>query len=83
MIGGLFSSLAAFATGAVLNFVVAVSPNQHGFTIQTAGLIIMGVAGAGVFLTALALVTEGDWHQYQAVVPQGRSSLTSRDDRRP
>jgi hypothetical protein len=81
VIRGLFSCLAAFATGAVLNFVVAVNPSHHGFTIQTAGLIIMGVAGAGVFLTALALATEGDWRRYQAVVPQGRASLAGRDDR--
>jgi hypothetical protein len=81
VIGGLFSSLAAFATGAVLNFVVAVSPSQHGFTVQTAGLIIMAVAGAGVFLTALALVTEGDWRRYQTVVPSRRGSRRGRDDR--
>src|SRR5579872_137486 len=45
---GLVASLIVFAGGAILDFAITVSPNQHGFNLNTVGVILMivGVVGA-------------------------------------
>jgi hypothetical protein len=80
MIGGLLTSIVVFASGAVLRFAVAVNPFQHGLSLQMVGLILMCIAGAGMFLTALALVTEGDWRQYQSAIRDGAAQSIRQED---
>ena len=48
--GGLVASIIAFAVGAILDYAVTVSPNQHGFNVNKVGVILMivGVIGSRV-----------------------------------
>ncbi|HEY1830170.1 MAG TPA: hypothetical protein VGG38_08005 [Acidimicrobiales bacterium] len=84
MIGGLIFSLMVFATGAVLDFAVTVSPYQHGFNIRTIGVILMiiGVVGALISVTAGLLRGEaaGGWRRHRTVVDDGQGHVMRRDD---
>ncbi|MBF6554866.1 MAG: hypothetical protein IVW52_01700 [Acidimicrobiales bacterium] len=53
MAGGLVASIIAFAVGAVLDFAVTASPDQHGFNIHTVGVILMIVGVVGAVLSLL------------------------------
>ena len=56
--GGLVASILAFAVGAILDFAVTVSPDQHGFNVNKVGVILMivGVVGAVLSLIAMLVV---------------------------
>lgn len=81
MIGGFVASLIVFAIGAILDFAVTVSPYQHGFNIQTVGVILMIVGGiAGVAcLIGMAVTNRTGWRR-RTVVDDGRGNVVRRED---
>jgi hypothetical protein len=82
MIGGAVISILVGAVGAILNYAVVVSPYQHGFNINTVGMILMIVGGVGLALSLLFGLAFGfgGYHRYRTVVDDGRGNVVSRDD---
>ena len=81
MISGLVSSLVIFAVGAILDFAVTVTPYQHGFNINTVGIILMIVGGVGALLSLLAFgFGGGSWHRHRTVIDDGRGNVVRRED---
>jgi hypothetical protein len=81
MIGGLIVSILMAAVGAILNFAVTVSPYQHGFNLNTVGLILMILGGVGVVLSLLlGFAGEGGYHRHRTVIDDGRGNVVRRDD---
>jgi len=81
VVGGLVASIIAFAVGAVLDFAVTVSPNQHGFNIHTVGIILMVVGVVGALLSLLALIFgAGGIRHHRTTVDDGQGHVTRRDD---
>ena len=54
--GGLVASIVAFAVGAILDFAVTGSPDQHGFNVNKVGAILMIVGFVGAVLSVIAMV---------------------------
>jgi hypothetical protein len=81
MVGGAVVSLVVFAVGAVLDFAVTASPDQHGFNIQTVGVILMIVGGVGfvVSLMAFGLVGSG-YRRRRTIVDDGHGNIARRED---
>ena len=79
MVGGLVASIIAFAVGAVLNFALTVSPNQHGFNVHTVGIILMIVGAVGALLSIIGLVST-NFRRHRTVVDDGRGNVVRRDD---
>ena len=79
MASGFVASLMVFAVGAVLAFAVTVSPDQHGFNLNTVGTILMIVGGIAA-LASLLLFTLGSFHRRRTVVNDGRGTVVSRED---
>ena len=82
MIGGVIISILVFAAGAILDFAVTASTNQHGFDIQTVGVILM-IVGAVAFvvsLVALAMPGGGGFRRRRTIIDDGRGHVTSRED---
>ena len=80
MATGLVASLVAFAVGAVLDFAVTASPYQHGFNIQTVGVILMIVGAVGAVLSLLGFVLGGRPRRHRTTVDDGRGNVVHRDD---
>jgi len=82
MIGGLVVSLIVFATGAILDFAVTVSPYQHGFNVRTVGMILMLVAVAGAVLSIAMMAFGGGagWRRHRTIIDDGRGNVVRRDD---
>jgi len=79
MVGGLVASIIAFAVGAVLNFALTVSPNQHGFNVHTIGIILMIVGAVGALLSIIGLVST-NFRRHRTVIDDGRGNVVRRDD---
>jgi uncharacterized membrane protein len=79
---GLATSIVVFAVGAILDFAVTVSTEQHGFNIHTVGVILMivGVVGFVLSLVALAMGSERFRHR-STVIEDARGNVVRRDDR--
>jgi hypothetical protein len=77
--GGLATSIVVFAVGAVLRFAVTVSTAQHGFNIQTVGVILMIVGAVGAVLSLIAMMTTG-MGRHRTVVDDGRGNVVRRED---
>ena len=54
--GGLVASIIAFAVGAILDFAVTVSSDQHGFNVNKVGVILMVVGVVGALLSLIAML---------------------------
>jgi hypothetical protein len=80
MAAGLVASIIAFAIGAVLDFAVTASPEQHGFNINTIGVILMIVGAVGALLSLLAVVINAGPHRRRTTVDDGRGHVVHRDD---
>jgi hypothetical protein len=81
MIGGFVASLVVFAVGAILDFGVTVSPYQHGFNIQTVGVILMIVGGIAAVICLIAMAAGGGgWRRRRTVVDDGRGNVVRRED---
>jgi hypothetical protein len=79
MVGGLVASIIAFAVGAVLDFALTVSPDQHGFNVHTVGVILMIVGVVGAVLSLIGMLATG-FRRHRTVVDDGRGNVVRRDD---
>jgi hypothetical protein len=79
MVGGLVASIVAFAVGAVLDFGVTVSPDQHGFNIHAIGIILMVVGAVGAVLSLIGFMGTS-FRRHRTVVDDGRGNVVRRDD---
>jgi hypothetical protein len=77
--GGLVTSIIAFTVGAILDYAVTVSPDQHGFNVNRVGdiLMIVGVVGAVLSLVAMVLANT---RRRRTVVDDGKGNVVSRVD---
>lgn len=80
MIGGLVLSMVIFAVGAILDFAVTVSPYQHGFNINTVGVILMIVGAVGALISLMAFALDGPWRRHRTIVDDGRGNVVRRED---
>jgi uncharacterized membrane protein len=79
MVGGLATSIVVFAVGAVLDFALTVTPNQHGFNVHTVGIILMIVGAVGAVLSLIAMMSSG-WSRHRTVIDDGQGNVVRRDD---
>ncbi|HVA07312.1 MAG TPA: hypothetical protein VNG12_11285 [Acidimicrobiales bacterium] len=81
MASGLVASLIVIAVGAILDFAVTVSPNQHGFNLNTVGviLLIVGVIGA---IASLAFFGwgSGGIRRHRTMIDDGNGNVVRRED---
>ncbi len=79
MVGGLVASIIAFAVGAVLDFALTASPDQHGFNVNTVGVILMIVGVVGAVLSVIGMLGTGV-RRHRTVVDDGLGNVIRRDD---
>jgi predicted MFS family arabinose efflux permease len=81
MVGGAVISVLVFAVGAILDFAVTVSTNQHGFNIHTVGVILM-IVGAVGFVASLVsgFFIEGGPRRHRTIVDDGQGHVARRED---
>jgi hypothetical protein len=72
--GGLATSIVVFAVGAVLRFAVTVNTAQHGFNVQTVGIILMIVGAVGAVLSLISMMTMG-MGRHRTVIDGGRGNV--------
>ena len=77
--GGLATSIIVFTAGAVLRFAVTASTAQHGFNVQTVGIILMIVGAVGAVLSLIAMVTSG-MGRHRTIVDDGQGNVIRRED---
>jgi len=80
MAGGLVASIIAFAVGAVLDFAVTVGPDQHGFNINTVGVILMIVGAVGAVISVIAWVVTVAPRRHRSTIADGEGNVVRRDD---
>jgi hypothetical protein len=78
--GGLVASIIAFAVGAVLDFAVTVSTDQHGFNIHTVGVILMVVGAVGAVLSLIGFLVVSGPRRHRTTVDDGQGHVVRRDD---
>jgi len=78
---GLVASLVVFAAGAILDFAITVNPDQHGFNLNTVGVILMivGVVGGIGSLLTFGL-GGGGFHRHRTLIDDGRGNVVRRED---
>jgi hypothetical protein len=78
---GLVASLLVIAVGAILDFAVTVSPNQHGLNLHTVGviLLIVGIVGAIASVAFLGW-SDGMPHRHRTVIDDGAGNVVRRED---
>ena len=81
MASGLVASLLVIAVGAILDFAVTVSPNQHGLNLNTVGviLLIVGIVGA---IASLAFFGwgQGGIRRHRTLIDDGNGNVVRRED---
>ena len=80
MAGGLVASIIAFAVGAVLDFAVTVGPDQHGFNINTVGVILMIVGAVGALISVITWVVTVAPRRHRSTIADGEGNVVRRDD---
>jgi hypothetical protein len=80
MAGGLVASIIAFAVGAVLDFALSVTPDQHGFNIHTVGVILMVVGVVGAIISLIAFFAGSGPRRHRTTVDDGHGNVVRRDD---
>jgi hypothetical protein len=78
---GLVASLLVFAVGAILDFAITANPNQHGFNLNTVGVILMivGVVGALASLVFFSFGA-GGIHRHRTVIDDGNGNVVRREE---
>jgi hypothetical protein len=78
---GLVASLMVFAVGAILDFAITASPDQHGVNLNTVGVILMivGVVGALGSLLFFGFGSDGI-HRHKTVVDDGNGNIVRREE---
>jgi hypothetical protein len=77
--GGLVASIIALAVGAILDFAVTASPEQHGFNVNKVGVILMIVGAVGAVLSLIAMLA-GNTRRHRTVVDDGRGNVVRQVD---
>jgi hypothetical protein len=80
MAGGLVASIVALAVGAVLDFAVTTSTDQHGFNIHTVGVILMIVGAVGAVLSIIGFFAVSGPRRHRTTVDDGQGHVVRRDD---
>ncbi len=81
MAAGLVTSILAFAAGAVLDFAFTASADQHGFNIQTVGVILMVVGAVGAVLSIIAFIGGSPGlRRHRTTMDDGRGNVVRRED---
>jgi hypothetical protein len=80
MAGGLVASIIAFAVGAVLDFAVTTSTDQHGFNIHTVGVILMIVGAVGAVLSLIGFFLIDGPRRHRTTIDDGQGNVVRRDD---
>jgi len=80
MIGGFVASLIVFAVGAILDFAVTISPYQHGFNINTVGVILMIVGGIAALACLIAIAATGGPRRRHTVMEDSAGNVVRRQD---
>ena len=81
MAAGLVASIIAFAVGAVLDFALTTTDDQHGFDLHTVGVILMVVGAVGAALSIIGFVAGGGvFRRHRTVVDDGQGGVVRRDD---
>jgi hypothetical protein len=80
MVGGVVVSCLIGAVGAILDFAVTESPYQHGFNLNTAGLILMIVGIVGVVVSLVIGLAGAGFHRHRTVIDDGTGRVVRRDD---
>jgi len=81
MATGLVGSMIAFAVGAVLDFALTANTDQHGFDLQTVGIILMIVGAVGAVLSIIGFIAGGGvFRRHRTVVDDGQGTIVRRDD---
>jgi hypothetical protein len=80
MASGLVASIMVFAVGAVLDFAITTNPDQHGWNIQTMGVILMIVGAVGALLSIIGFLVGTGPRRHRTTVDDGRGNVVRRDD---
>jgi hypothetical protein len=81
MAASLVASIIAFAVGAVLDFALTANSDQHGFDLQTVGVILMIVGAVGAALSIIGFVAGGGvLRRHRTVVDDGQGNVVRRDE---
>jgi hypothetical protein len=84
MFGGAIVSILIGAVGAILDYAVVESPYQHGFNLNTVGVILMVVGAVGLVLSLLyGLVGAGSgwgYRRHRTVVQDANGQVVRRED---
>jgi len=81
MAASLVASIIAFAVGAMLDFALTASNDQHGFDLHTVGVILMVVGAVGAALSIIGFVAGGGvFRRHRTVVDDGQGAVVRRDD---
>ena len=75
----LVASIIAFAVGAILDFAVTVSPDQHGFNVNKVGVILMIVGVVGAVLSVIAMVAVNT-RRRRTIIDDGQGNVVRRVD---
>ena len=82
--GGSVASILVFAVGAILDFAVTASPDQHGFNINTVGVILMIVGAVGLVIS-LVFAAFANAHtgmrRHETTVDDRYGNVVHREDR--
>lgn len=76
--GGLSVSIIAIAVGAVLDFAFTASPTQHGWNVNTIGVILMIVGGVGAVLSLMGIAIASS--RRETVVGEPHEHVVHRTD---
>ena len=82
--GGAVASILVFAVGAILDFAVTTSTTQHGFNINTVGVILMivGAVGLAISLVFFAVANTGQgMRRHETTVNDDAGHVLHREDR--
>ena len=80
MSSGLAASIVVFAVGAVLDFAITTNPDQHGWNLQTIGVILMIVGAVGAVLSIIGFLVGNGPRRHRTTVDDGRGNVVRRDD---
>ena len=81
MVSGIVASIIVFAVGAILDFAVTVSPNQHGFNMQTVGVILMIAGAVALVLSLFGLAFTGTgFRRHRTTIDDGQGNVMRRED---
>jgi hypothetical protein len=77
--GGLVTSIIVFGAGAILDFAITISPDQHGFNLNKVGMILMIVGAAGAVASLIAMLLSSV-NRRRSVLSDGQGDVGRRVD---